>query len=421
MNIDEQVNQIVQNIVSEITTKVQQQAMSAIESKIAAVVSAIDTNAILGEKLSQKIDERLRLLPIDTKSIETELASRVSDLITGIATTVQSRAIATANESIAEQVKAIDFPALCQSTLVAAIQSSKFKFPDSSVPASAINPTGLRLSGENIAGGIIKNFGSTGIDDKATACQLSIFDDVTVVENNLLTRDLTVKGTTTIEGDLIVTGTVPESSSMFVSLVQSVSDRVKTTMNQSVFDGYADLVFDRIKTNGLDLAKVTYNGHEVINGGNLANHITFSNLQRVGTLSELRVSGESLLSQTLYTTSKRIGINTVEPAQALSIWDQEVEIGFGKRSENVAVIEVPRSQTLIIGSNKKSNLTLLPDGSVAVEKITVGAVTMTSSSLPPSNDAPLGSIVFNANPSVGGPLGWVSLGGARWANFGFID
>jgi len=29
--------------------------------------------------------------------------------------------------------------------------------------------------------------------------------------------------------------------------------------------------------------------------------------------------------------------------------------------------------------------------------------------------------VFNSNPSLGGPLGWVSLGDARWANFGIID
>jgi len=29
--------------------------------------------------------------------------------------------------------------------------------------------------------------------------------------------------------------------------------------------------------------------------------------------------------------------------------------------------------------------------------------------------------VFNANPTLGGPLGWVSLGDARWANFGLVD
>lgn len=421
MDIDQHVNQIVQSIVSDITAKVQQQAMAAIESKIAEVIAGLDTKTMLGERLGQKIDERLNLLPIDSKSIETELTSRVSKLATNLANTVQTQSIALVNETIQAQILKVNFPELCQATLISAIQNNKFSFPEQSIPLSSVITTGLQLSGDAVTGGIIKNFGSTGIDDKSTACQLTILDETTVVENNLLTRDLTVKGTTTIEGDLIVTGSVPESSAMYVSLVKSVSDTVKLNLNGSLFDGYANTVFDRIKESGLDLNKITLNGTEIVNGGNLSNNITFSNLQRVGTLSELRVSGESLLSQTLYTSNKRIGINTLEPAQALSIWDQEIEIGFGKRSENTAVIEAPRNQKLVIGANGKNNLVLLPDGSVTVEKITIGATTLSSASMPPGYDAQQGTIVFNSNPTIGGPLGWVSLGGARWANFGFID
>lgn len=421
MNIDEQVNQIVQNIVTEITTKVQQQAMAAIEQKIAEVISNIDTGAILSDKLNQKLDERLSRLPIDAKSIEIELTNRVNALATGLSTQVQSQSIALVNENIQTQIKAINFQELCQATLLSAIQSNKFSYPDQSIPGSAVQANSLRVSGDNITGGIIKSFGSTGIDDRATDCRLSIFDDVTVVENNLVTKDLTVKGSTTIEGDLVVTGRVPEDSAMYVGLVNSVSERVKTNINHDVFDGYANLVFARIKESGIDLSKITLNGTEVVNGGNLSNNITFSNLQRVGTLSELRVGGEALLSQTLYTTNKRIGINTLEPAQALSIWDQEIEIGFGKRAENIAVIEAPRNQQLVISANGKNNLVLMPDGSVVANKITIGAVNLSSGSMPPSYDAEQGSIVFNSNPTIGGPLGWVSLGGARWANFGFVD
>lgn len=421
MDIDQHVNQIVQNIVTEITTKVQQQAMAAIEAKVASVIAGIDTNAMLGEKLNQKLDDRLARLPIDTKSIETQLSSRVNELSTSLATQVQSKAITLANDAIMAQVNAIDFRTICQSALVSAIQTNKFTFPDESVPASAIQTANLRLTGDSIIGGIVKNFGSTGIDDKATDCRLTIFDDVTVVENNLLTQDLTVKGTTTIEGDLVVTGRVPESSAMYVNLVNSVSDRVKTNMNEFVFAEYANLVLNKIKESGLDLSKITLNGTEVVNGGNLSNNITFSNLQRVGTLTELRVGGESLLSQTLYTTTKRVGINTIEPANALSVWDQEVEFGFSKRETNVGVFEMPRNQKLIISSNGKNNLTVMPDGSVAVNQISVGAVMLSSGNMPPNYDAQQGTIVFNSNPTIGGPLGWVSLGGARWANFGFID
>jgi hypothetical protein len=421
MDIDQHVNQIVQNLVQEITTKVQQQAATAVESKIAEVLAAIDTNTMLAERLSQKIDERLARLPIDARTIESELSVRVNELATDLATQVQSKSIQIVNDTIQQQVNAINFQELCQSSLITAIQSNRFSFPDASVPGPAIDVTELRLSGNNITGGIIKSFGSTGIDDKATTCQLSVFDETTVVENNLLTRDLTVKGSATIEGDLIVTGTVPRDSAMFVSLVDSVANEVKGGLNHDVFSSYSDLVFAQIREKGLDLNKITLNGTEVISGGNLSNNITFSNLQRVGTLSELRVGGESLLSQTLYTTNKRVGINTVEPAHALSIWDQEIEFGFSKRETNVAVMEVPRNHRLIIGVNGKNNLTLLPDGSAAVDRISIGAVTLSSASVPPNYDAPHGAVVFNSSPTIGGPLGWVSLGGARWANFGFID
>ena len=421
MDIDQHVNQIVQGIVTEITTKVQQQAMAAIEQKISEVIASIDTGAMLSEKLSQKLDDRIARLPLDTKSIEIELGNRLNELSTSLSSRVQSRSFELTDQIIQDQIKAIDFPELCQSTLVAAIQGNKLTFPDASIPGTAIDPTTLRISGSSIAGGIVTDFGSTGIDDKSTACQLSIFDEVTVIENNLLTKDLTVKGTATIEGDLNVTGSIDPESGMFRNLVSSVSERVKNNLDGAVYGNYAAMVFDKIKADGLDLDKITVQGEEIVNGSNLGNKITYSNLQRVGTLTELRVGGEALLSQTLYTTNKRIGINTIEPAQALSVWDQEVEIGFGKRETNVAVIEAPRNQQLIIGVNGKNNLVLNTDGSVSLDKVSVGAVTLSSSSTPPNYDAAQGSIVFNSSPSLGGPLGWVSLGGARWANFGFID
>lgn len=421
MDINQHVNQIVQNLVSEITTKVQQQAAAAVEAKISEVLAAIDYKPIIADIINQRLTAQLSRIPIDSKSIEAELSKRVDTLATNLATTVQTRSISLATETVQSQINKINFPEMCQATLIAAIQADQLVFPNETIPASAINTNGLTLSGNNIFGGIISNFGSTGIDDKANSCQLSIFDEVTVVENNLVTKDLTVKGSTTIEGDLIVTGNVPKDSALYVSLVQSIANTVKTNLNTDVFDGYADLVFTRIKENGIDLNKITLNGTDIVNGGNLSNNITFSNLQRLGTLHELRVGGEAFLSQTLYTTNKRVGINTIEPTQALSVWDQEIEIGFGKQTDGVAIIETPRNHALVLSSNGKNNIVLNTDGSISTQQVKIGSVMLSSSSTPPNTDAPAGSIVFNASPSLGGPLGWVSLGGARWANFGFID
>jgi hypothetical protein len=325
------------------------------------------------------------------------------------------------NEYIQSHINKIDFISLCQSALVSAIQNQTFKYPQNSIPSEAVDTSTLTISGDKINGGIITNFGSTGIDDKATDCRLSIFDETTVVENNLLTKDLTVKGTVTIEGDLNVTGKVPQNSPMYLALVSDAANDVRSRLNEVVFKNYSDMVFDQIKTNGLDLSKLTVNGEMAIDGSNLSNKIVNSNLQKVGMLKELQVQGETFLSQTLYTTTNRVGVNTIEPSQALSIWDQEIEIGFGKQSSNTAIMGTPRSQTLILTSNGKNNVVLETDGSVTVNKINLDNISISASLIPPSDNQPRGTIVFNASPSLGGPLGWVSLGDAKWANFGIID
>jgi hypothetical protein len=181
------------------------------------------------------------------------------------------------------------------------------------------------------------------------------------------------------------------------------------------------MVLNTIRADGLDLTKITVNGQEVVNGNNLSTFITASNLQKLGVLQELQVQGESLFADTMYVSTKRVGINTIEPSQALSIWDQEIEVGVGKQSNNTAIIGTPRNQTLVVSSNGKNNLVLTPDGAATVNKINIGTMSFTVGDAPPSNNQPKGSIVFNSNPSLGGPLGWVSLGDAKWANFGVID
>lgn len=421
MNIDDQVNQIVQNVVSEITTKVQAQALDAINKQVANVISNLDYTALVSEKLNQILSAKINQLPINTKSLEGALTLRVEELAQSFYKNVQTRSVEITTTAINSYVNKVDFHSLCQSALLGALAGSSFEFPQNSISADAVQKSNFNLSGDNIIGGIIKNFGSTGIDDKATDCRLSIFDDITVVENNLLTKDLTVKGTATIEGDLNITGTVDPNSEFYKNLLQTTSERVKNTLDGDLFRNYAAVIFNQIRDEGLDLGKIKLNGQEVISGKALANSVTESNLQKVGYLKELNVNGETMLAQTLYVTNKRVGINTIEPSMALSVWDEEIEISAGKLSNGAAIINTPRNQSLVIGSNGKHNLTANTDGSVTVETLRIGESSITSSLTPPSDNRPKGAIVFNANPSLGGPLGWVSLGNASWANFGIID
>jgi hypothetical protein len=352
-------------------------------------------------------------------NIEKSVNQIVEGIISDIKTQVEDQVVEIIRTQVSAAVSKINIVELFNASFSASIKNRTFEFPETSIPARAIDPTDWIISGSNIQGGIIKNFGSSGIDDKALTCQLSIFDAVTVVENNLVTKDLTVKGTTTIEGDLNVTGTMPEDSALFKNVVRASTGAIKA--DPTVFQTYVDSVFKQIKESGLDLNQIKLNGQDIVVGQSLANNIINSNLQKVGQLQELQVAGESFLSGTLYTTNQRVGVNTIEPFQALSIWDQEIEIGFGKKANNTAVIETPRSQTLVVSSNGKNNIMLTPDGSTTFNKIHMGSMSFAVGTMPPADNQPIGSVVFNSNPSMGGPLGWVSLGEARWANFGIID
>lgn len=421
MDTTSQINSIVENIVSTINNNVQAQVTAALNQQIAEVVSSLDLNELASRNINQRLNEVINRLPIDLHSVQTGLATKIDQLTQSIVQDIQAKAIATVNETILGQVSKVDFQQLVQSTLLAALQTQKLSFPEKSIPVSAVDTTGLAISGDQVTGGIIANFGSNGIDDKATDCRLTIFDEATVVENNLITKDLTVKGTTTIEGDLNITGTVNPSNQMFTNLVNHVTQSVKTGIDGALFSSYADTLYKQIREQGLDLSRVTVNGQTVIDGPTLNNSVQFSNLKKVGVLNELQTQGETFLSQTLYVTQNRVGVNSIQPAQALSVWDEEIEIGMGKHATNTAILGTPRQQDLVLTSNGKENIKLTADGTAVIKQLQIGAVAVTSSATPPNYEAPHGTVVFNEKPALGGPMGWVSLGSARWANFGIID
>jgi hypothetical protein len=353
--------------------------------------------------------------------ITNQVNTIVQSILNKIQEEVQVEVVELIQKQVADQVAKIDVVALFNASFANSIKNGTFTFPEGSIPLSSVNHTGLALSGNDVKGGIIENFGSTGIDDKATSCQLTILDSTTVVENNLLTKDLTVKGTVNIEGNMNITGTLDESSPLYQKLINNTTTAVRTSFSEQVFAGYANMVFDQIKLKGVDIPRLSVNGQSIVEGGVLNAAIIGSSLKSVGSLNQLEVTGESYMAGTLYTSNKRVGINTTQPEQAFSLWDQEIEIGFGKKTDNVGIFGTPRAQTLVISSNNKQNLTINPDGSVTAAKMQIGNVTISSSATPPSDNQPKGAIVFNENPSLGGPLGWVSLGNSNWANFGIVD
>ena len=140
-------------------------------------------------------------------------------------------------------------------------------------------------------------------------------------------------------------------------------------------------------------------------------------------LKELEVSGEALLSDVLYTTpgNRRVGINTMEPSDALTVWDNEVEIVVGKHKVQEGYIGTRRRQTVNIGANNKVGVTVNSEGVVGIDKLQLMGRTISDSDTVPGHAARRGDLVLNNNVKQGDYIGWVCLDGLRWAGFGKVE
>jgi hypothetical protein len=288
-------------------------------------------------------------------------------------------------------------------------------FPDASIPATAINFKNFTFSGGQIKDGIHEGFGSIGIDDQATDCMLSVFDDYVVVENHLLAQNATIKNSLTVEGDLVIKGDINTDSRGFQRFVNQAVERTKTDIKETMLDGLADATIEKLKVQGIEASKLTIKGKLVLDDEGLGKSIVTSNLQKVGTLVELRVRGETLLTDTLYVTSKRAGVNTLEPSRAWAVWEEECETVMGKYEKNTGYIGSVRNQKVVLGSNNNVNIVLEVDGSTKITNLKLGNIRVNSTDTMPNWAGKSGDVYFNEDPAVGKPMGWVCLGGERWA------
>lgn len=344
--------------------------------------------------------------------------SIITDVIAKIKDQADKQVVADINRHIAR----IDFTQMIKDTVGEHLvkKMTEFTFPDGSIPGTAIDLSRFVISGDSVKAGIIENFGSTGIQDSATDCRLTILDDSTIISNNLIVKDAEVKGSLVIEGDFILHGEIPPDSPFLEDVISLAAGRVSLALNDTFFDGFSNTIFNQIQENGIDLSKITMKGKTAIEGNTLGTFITESNLQQVGELRKLTVSGEAQFANSVYAGSKRLGINTIEPAGALAVWDEECEIVVRKLQKDTPIIGSVRNQAVVLSSNNHSNLTLETDGTVSVKSIKVGQVQLTSAADRPTHIAKRGTVVFNENPEAGKPVGWISLGNANWAQFGII-
>ena len=273
-----------------------------------------------------------------------------------------------------------------------------------------LNPTIKQCVDESMAvfqQHILKDFASTGIVDQATACRLTVTDDAVQITNTMSAETASVQ-------NLIVKGTINTDNPSWQNLTEAIGQKTLDLMTKDWTDGLVLQVSEQIQSSGISFDRVAINGQLLVDGNTLSGGIINSNLQTVGELQQLQVTGEAHINETFSVVNHRVGVNTAEPEMALSVWDEEVSVVIGKNKAKQAYVGTNRDQGLAIGVNRTPQIEIDTDGLTCIKKLQVGVHRIAHDVKVPGWSGTRGDIVFNASPGDDAVFAWVCLGAFKW-------
>ena len=302
MALNDSFENLVNDITEQVLQKVQIQVQSAINDSINQRLAEVLSETTLKTLVNSRITENLQNYTPNLTEFEQGLQATSANILNNLNATASKQI----TDLVTSRINSLDINNLVEQFILTKLDSATghYPFAPGSISGSAIDRFGLRITGDNIEGGVISKFASTGIDDQASQCQLTILDQGAVFENTLYAGALEVKGGATIDGDLTILGRIADSPA-YQQLITDISADTQSKIGPEVLDQYQDRVFERLQTEGLDLSKVTFNGKTIIIDDRLVN------ISHVGVLRDFQTEGETFLSQSLYVSNKRVGVNTI--------------------------------------------------------------------------------------------------------------
>ena len=414
MDINEQLQPVIASLIDGLKVSIESELRDKISDEVVKKIAATEVNGIIENLVANQIADRVAKFDFVNASQE-QLSLIVARLTDQIQKTLAQEANTQINSYITQRLAQVDLNDLISSLIgnkLANMLDSR-NFPPQSIPQSAIDFNGLTLTGDHIKAGIIERFGSTGIEDLATRVQMTLMDQSTAFEGPVWAPEIKVKGDVNIAGKLSV-GEIDQNTPAFAQFIEASSTAVKAKLDTDLFASYSDIIFNKIKTEGIELDRITQGGRDVVKGNQLGYHIVDTNIQRVGMIRDLQTQGEAYLSSTLYTTDGRVGVNTMDPSAVLSIWDEEVSVVIGKNKANEAYIGTNRAQGVSIGVNRIPQIEINADGLTRIKQLQVGLHRIGHDSKVPGWSGTKGDIVFNTNLGDDRVFAWVCLGAYRW-------
>jgi hypothetical protein len=382
IDLEKQINQKVENIVNSYLTS---------ENLQLRIQKRIDDNV---DKFTDLISYQIYTDLVNDGNIKANIERTVLDQINQ---TINSQSLLAIRQELAKTpVKDI------VSNIVkneVGIKLDKFDFPVNSIDPTAIRWSTNVLSGSYISGGQQTNFSSSGIDDKASQCELTIMDGHVVVEN-----DFTVKNINCVEQlnvkNLSLTGSFEIGTEIvdhgpFSQLIQH----------------HASMIVDH----SLEPYKALINNNKlIIENDTIDSKVMYSNLRKIGNLQDLTVIGDSKFGETMFIGQDKVGINTENPRGALTVWDQDAELTVMRSSRNSMFIGSTRFGNIELGTNNQPQIVIKEDSIDINNSIKFMGIKFSVSDSVPEYLGELNELVFVNSVRSDQPKLYMCLGSNSW-------
>lgn len=340
------------------------------------------------------------------------------------------------------------------------------------------------ITGDNIIGGTIRNFASTGITDQATTPTLTVTDGkitVDTVQANTL-QVSTINGNTVIRGDVKIYGIVDagfvrttevianqryEKQYLEFALDNEQGTNIGTGLlwpgqpynKQFVLRNNPDRFFS---SESIDIGpgkQFSINNSLVLSLDSLGGSVVNSNLQNLGTLQNLNVSGNVNLSDSVFFDSHTgyLSVGNAQPSKSFSVYSMinDVEIYIDSTADargrigtlNNRSLDIMTDDQVRVSLEQTGDITLGQEGNAGTTtrvygKLSVGIknpqeqfevagnmriggkLFSQGSTAPTEGHYNQGDIVWNTNPLPSSYVGWICVQSGfpgQWKVFGQIS
>jgi hypothetical protein len=381
-----------------------------LEKQISAQVEQTIKSYLDSDELKDKIQQQIDLA---IGSIIENVAGKIYSEVVNrsqIADHVRSIVVIEANNAIQEQSASIVKSELSKLSVRSIIEEftkrevnlsiEKMQFPKGSIDPASIAWYKGAINANHVFGGIHQQFNSTGIEDKASAVQLTILDDHVVAEGQFTAMNITAADTVTAK-NLSLTGTLEIGTEIidhgpFSQLIQQHA----SMMAEQALEPYKPLLIK---------------DEPIIMNGTINPSVSFSNLRRVGNLQDLTVTGDAKFSETMFVSAgKKVGINTEEPRGALTVWDEDSEVSFMRTNRQTMFIGTTRTGSLELGTNSASQI-LISENLIDIKcPIRLMGLKISVANQIPEHQGEQNELVFVKNSREDQPKLYTCLGNNRW-------